>query len=81
MTILLPLPNSFQRSYEDFETYPGNLCQQITYPAALKAYLIRLDNASPALFVEKDEEAYVPFRDYLGDGILFPATFSPSLAN
>lgn len=64
----LQLPDSFQRSYENFECYPQNLVQQTSYIGVLRAYTTRLDNAAPKLFTKKDAEIFVPFRDLLPTG-------------
>lgn len=58
------LPDPFKLSYKDFESYPHNLIYRTTCTAELKAYEARLDEASPTLFIEEDEAADVPFRDF-----------------
>jgi hypothetical protein len=64
------LPESFQRSYGDFESYPRNLICQTTYRDAVGAYAIRLNKAEPTLFlsVDDEDEIEVPFRDLLPSG-------------
>jgi hypothetical protein len=59
------LPESFQRSYGDFESYPRKLICQTTYRDAAGAYVNRLDNAESKLFlpVGYEDEIEVPFRD------------------
>jgi hypothetical protein len=72
MAIARHLPASFQKSFPDFPSYPENLIHKSTstYPSALKAYRGRLDDASPNLLLNEDEEkkrkekqAEVPFID------------------
>lgn len=57
------IPNSFQRSYEDFESYPRNIIQKDLYSGALEAYAARLDTAEPNLLTKAEAELFVPFRD------------------
>lgn len=63
----------FQLSYEEFEDYPHNLIYRPSCTAISKAYKARLDEldvASLKLFIEDDEVADVPFRDFIGPGKL-----------
>jgi hypothetical protein len=60
--------DSFWPSYTNFATYPANLVQKTTYPAALKAYASRLDQFVPRLFL--NGQSYVPFREFTGIGKL-----------
>lgn len=63
------IPESFQRSYGDFESYPRKLICQTTYREAAGAYVARLDNEESTLFLSiNDEEIEVPFRDLLPSG-------------
>ncbi|KAL9021295.1 MAG: hypothetical protein Q9185_001500 [Variospora sp. 1 TL-2023] len=69
------IPNSFQRSYEDFESYPRNIIQKNLYSGALEAYAARLDTAEPNLLTKPEAELYVPFRD------LYPLCQGPKTHN
>ncbi|KAL8972469.1 MAG: hypothetical protein Q9197_002762 [Variospora fuerteventurae] len=69
------IPNSFQRSYEDFESYPRNIIQKDLYSGALEAYAARLDTAEPNLLTKAEAELYVPFRD------LYPVCQGPKTQN
>lgn len=64
------IPESFQRSYGDFECYPRKLICQTTYRDAARAYVTRLDNAEGRLFLAAgfEDEIEVPFRDLLPSG-------------
>lgn len=66
MASALQIPHTFKTSYEEFESYPRNLIQQISYPAALIAYATRLEDASPTLFVHNEQDILVPFREFSG---------------
>jgi hypothetical protein len=68
MQSLAMLSESFKRSYKAFESYPQNLICQTTYRDAADAYVTRLDNAEPTLFVEDEDLIEVPFRDLLPNG-------------
>lgn len=67
MATVPPLSDPFKLSYGDFESYPHNLIYRAACTAVLKAYEARLDEASPSLFIEEDEQADVPFRDFRGE--------------
>lgn len=56
-------PDVFQHSYEVFETYPRNICNNSAYPGILQAYANRLDGAASRLLTESEAEVSVPFRD------------------
>lgn len=67
------LPQSWQvftSSIGEFNSYPENVVQKTTYLGALKRYKTQLDEIERKLFVTKDEEVNVPFRDLtdLGPG-------------
>jgi len=62
------LPPSFTSSIRDFNIYPENLVHKTTYLGALNAYRRRLDDIEKKLFVTKDVEVNVPFRDLIGTG-------------
>ena len=64
----LAVPEAFQRSYENLESYPRNLLYQTTSQASLEYYASRLDRSASTLFVESDSEIHVPFREYTGEG-------------
>lgn len=61
------IPESFQRSYRDFKSYPLNIIHQHLYAGALKAYVARLDTVEPEFLTKSEAEVLVPFRD------LYPA--------
>ena len=61
--VSLQIPHSFKHSYERFESYPGNLVCQTSYAGSINALLRKLDDAAPKLFVAKDIDIDVPFRD------------------
>jgi hypothetical protein len=65
----LQLPEAFERSYCDFESYPKNLVYQTSYRGALEAYAVRLDNAEPDLFTSNEQEVDFPVRDSSPTGI------------
>ena len=62
------LPQSFTSSIRDFSSYPENLVHKTTYLGALKTYKARLDDIERKLFVSKDVEVNVPFRDLIDSG-------------
>ena len=66
------VPEVFERSYEAFETYPHNLVHQAAYPPVLKAYTERLNSAASTLFVGKDAEGDVSFRDLVPEEDIGP---------
>ena len=66
MATTLQLPNAFKISYSDFSLYPQNLVYQTSYPSALTGYRTRLDDSSSRLFVTKDTDLDIVFRDYNG---------------
>lgn len=65
----MQLSLSFVRSYEKFESYPRNLIQKSSYPAALEAYANRLTNASATLFTDQDINIHVPVREFVGQSM------------
>ena len=60
-----PLPEAFQRSYLESDTYPKNLVHRTvqTYPGALQKIADRLNEAAGRLFEHEDGIHDVPFRD------------------
>lgn len=61
----MPLPVSFQKSYNNRNHYPRNLIRRTvgTYPSALAAYESRLDSADHDLFEKEGGILEVPIRD------------------
>ena len=59
------LPDTFKRSYADFESYPRNLICQTTYRDAADASYVRLRGAERTLLIQDEDEFEVPFRDLL----------------
>ena len=57
------LPKTFERSYEQFDTYPTNLVYQTSYSGALQTYLTRLNNTEAKLFVRDGAKTFIPIRD------------------
>jgi hypothetical protein len=59
------LPEAFQRSYLESDTYPKNLVHRTvqTYPGALQKIADRLNEAAGRLFERDDGILDVPFRD------------------
>jgi hypothetical protein len=47
-----------------FDTYPQNLIYPGVYPRTLQGYSERLRKDAVRLFVEKEEDVEVPFRDF-----------------
>ena len=67
----IPPPQSwhaFTRSIRDFTSYPENVVHKTTYPDALKTYKGQLDDIEDKLFVTRDQEVNVPFRDLIDPG-------------
>jgi hypothetical protein len=64
----LRVPDAFKTSYEDFNDYPKNLVLQSSYPATLRAYQARLRDSTPALFVAREKDVHVPYREFVGNG-------------
>lgn len=64
MVAVPPLPVSFQLSYEELESYPHNLIYRTACTAVLDGYLAKLNEVSSTHFIEEDEVADVPFRDF-----------------
>lgn len=62
------LPPWFTSSIRDLGSYPENLVHKSTYPGALKTYNTRLDDIEVKLFVTRDDDVNVPFRDLIGTG-------------
>lgn len=62
------LPRTFQRSYEQFETYPRNLVYQTSYSGALQTYITRLESAEAKLFVRDGAKIFIPIRDLGSSG-------------
>ena len=62
------LPPWFTSSIRDSGSYPENLEYKSTYPGALKTYKTRLDEIEKKLFVTRDVDVNVPFRDLIGTG-------------
>jgi hypothetical protein len=60
----MQLPNEVQSSYMSFESYPENLVYQGSFPLALQASRSRLDRIAPDLFIDDNDDAHVPFRDW-----------------
>ena len=63
MAAKLQVPAAFQKSYDDFGTYPCNLIYHTSYPVALKAYQERLLDSSSKLLTSHTD-AHVAFRDF-----------------
>jgi hypothetical protein len=59
----LQLSASFETSYKNFESYPGNLICKTSYLYAIKASKERLDAAAPKLFTSNNGEVDIPTRD------------------
>src|SRR5262245_46615698 len=68
----IQLPDDFKRSCQTFESYPRNLVSRASFFGTLQAYRTRLDSAAPKLFIIRETEALVPFRDWSGQGKCFP---------
>lgn len=64
----LPSWQAFAASIREFTSYPENVVHKTIYPAALKTYKDQLDDIEKKLFVTRDEEVNVPFRDLKGLG-------------
>lgn len=62
------LPPWFTSSIRDLGSYPENLVHKSTYPDALKTYKTRLDDIEKKLFVTRDDDVNVPFRDLIDTG-------------
>ena len=62
------LPQRFIISIKDLANYPENLVRKSTYPDALRSYKTRLDEIEKKLFVAKEADVNVPFRDLIGIG-------------
>ena len=62
------LPSCFTNSIRDFGSYPENLVYKSTYPDALQTYKTRLDAIEKKLFVARDNDVNVPFRDLISTG-------------
>ena len=62
------LPSWFTNSIGDSGSYPENLVYKSTYPDALKTYKTRLDDIGKKLFVARDDDVNVPFRDFISTG-------------
>lgn len=62
------LPPLFVSSSRDFQSYPENVVRKTTYPVVLKAYKDRLDANEKDLFVTRDADVNVPFRNLLNPG-------------
>lgn len=58
----------FTSSIRELNSYPENLVHKSTYPDVLKTYKTRLDDIDKKLFVTRDEEVNVPFRDLIDPG-------------
>ena len=69
------LPSWFTNSIGDLASYPENLAHKSTYPDALKTYKTRLNDIEKRLFVARDNDVNVPFRDLISTG---PGHFFPS---
>ncbi|ROW07704.1 hypothetical protein VMCG_03674 [Cytospora schulzeri] len=70
MASYLPLPDRFQQSYLEKDSYPRNLIDRTigTYPSALNGYADRLTSAAPNLcYVPDADEADVSFYDIQAD--------------
>ena len=61
------LPHAFTNSIRDHENYPHNLLYKTTYPDVLEKLKSDVDSIGKELFVSKDEDANVPFRDLKDD--------------
>ena len=69
MSPQLPQPwQAFAASIRDFISYPENVVHRTTYLDALSKYKIQLDDIEKKLFVTKDQEVNVPFRDLIDPG-------------
>ena len=63
------LPPAFTDAIRSFESYPENLIYRTTYPGVLRTFRTRLDEIQKTLFVTKDADVNVPFRDLLESGL------------
>ncbi|KAL8998394.1 MAG: hypothetical protein Q9169_002522 [Polycauliona sp. 2 TL-2023] len=71
----MQIPDTFKHSYQNFETYPRNICNHNVYLGILQAYANRLDAAASRLLIGSEADALVPFRD------LFSASQGPATHN
>ena len=63
------LPPAFKDAIRNFESYPENLIYRTTYQGVLRTSRERLDDIKRTLFVTKDANVNVPFRDLLDSGL------------
>ena len=68
MTGTLFVPESFTRSYAQLDLYPRNLVNHLSYAGAIKGYSSRLDKQAQHLFISKDYDIDIPFRDFRSSG-------------
>ena len=59
---------SLTASIRDSGSYPENLVHRTLYLDALKTYKAHLDEIEKKLFVSRDDDVNVPFRDLIGLG-------------
>lgn len=59
---------AFAASIRESNSYPENVVRRTTYLDALKTYKIQLDDIAKKLFVTRDKDVNVPFRDLIGPG-------------
>ena len=59
---------SLTASIRESGSYPENLIHRTIYLDALKNYKTNLDEMETKLFVSKEDDVNVPFRDLVGDG-------------
>lgn len=71
MAAPLQLPRDFEKSYEDFLSYPCNLVCKTSYLGTLKTYKARLQDASTTLFNKPNGKMHVPFRDWNATSQMF----------
>ncbi|KAL8811715.1 MAG: hypothetical protein Q9200_001578 [Gallowayella weberi] len=64
----LDIPIAFQRSYENYETYPRNIIHQPSYFGTLEAHADHFEEAASTFLVASEKEAFVPIRDLRSNG-------------
>ena len=61
---ILEVSDNLLKSYAQADNYPQNISHPIFYPHALRSYANRLNRAAPELFVRRESDVVVRFRDY-----------------
>lgn len=62
------LPSWFSSSIRELGSYPENLVHKSTYPGVLRTYKTQLDDIEKKVFVTRDADVNVPFRDLISTG-------------